>query len=118
MDSMESITRRVAAAKRGLLGAYVAAQWPNRKKGHQNHGEEIQQHAGRSDGQKSVPVILEFQSLDVIMGFNLRTSTCEPISCLEGRVLRLNFAKTGTFVFMRHILRHRPRGNERKAHRR
>ena len=94
----------VAAAVVALssLGAYVAAQSAEPKeKIIKITAKKFNYTPGEVTLKKGVPVILEFRSLDVIMGFNLPDFNVRA-DIVPGEATRLRLVpdKTGTFVFL------------------
>ena len=68
---------------------------------------------------KGAPVILEFKTLDVVMGFNLPDFNVRA-DIVPDKVTRLRFVpgQDGDLCFsVRRVLWSRPRGNERQAYR-
>src|SRR5258705_13501715 len=86
----------------GSLGAYVAAQSAEPKeKVIKITAKKFNYTPGEVTLKKGVPVILEFRSLDVIMGFNLPDFNVRA-DIVPGKATRLRLVpdKTGTFVFL------------------
>jgi len=86
----------------GSLGAYVAAQSAQPKeKVIKITAKKFNYSPGELKLKKGVPVILEFRSLDVVMGFNLPDFGVRA-DIIPGKATRLRLVpdKTGTFVFL------------------
>jgi cytochrome c oxidase subunit 2 len=86
----------------GSLGAYVAAQSAEPKeKVIQITAKKFNYTPGEVKLKKGVPVILEFRSQDVLMGFNLPDFNVRA-DIIPGKVTRLRLVpdKTGTFIFL------------------
>ena len=86
----------------GLLGAYVAAQSAEPKeKVIRITAKKFNYTPGEVKLKKGVPVILEFRTQDVLMGFNLPDFNVRA-DMVPGKVTRLRLTpdKTGTFVFL------------------
>lgn len=86
----------------GSLGAYVAAQSAQPKeKVIKITAKKFNYSPGELKLKKGVPVILEFRSLDVVMGFNLPDFGVRA-DIIPGKTTRLRLVpdKTGTFVFL------------------
>jgi cytochrome c oxidase subunit 2 len=84
------------------LGAYVAAQSAEPKeKVIKITAKKFNYTPGTVTLKKGVPVILEFRSQDVLMGFNLPDFNVRA-DIVPGKATRLNLTpdKTGTFVFL------------------
>jgi len=99
-------TSRVAIATMALmlgsLGAYVAAQSAEPKeKVIKITAKKFNYTPGEVKLKKGVPVILEFRTLDVLMGFNLPDFNARA-DIVPGKTTRLRLVpdKTGTFVFL------------------
>lgn len=97
---------RVAAAATvlvlGSLGAYVAAQSAEPKeKVIRITAKKFNYTPGEVKLKKGVPVILEFRTQDVLMGFNLPDFNVRA-DIVPGKATRLRLVpdKTGTFVFL------------------
>ena len=86
----------------GSLGAYVAAQSaePNEKV-IRITAKKFNYTPGEVKLKKGVPVILEFRTQDVLMGFNLPDFNARA-DIVPGKTTRLRLLpdKTGTFVFL------------------
>jgi len=86
----------------GSLGAYVAAQSAEPKeKVIKITAKKFNYTPGEVKLKKGVPVILEFRTLDVLMGFNLPDFNARA-DIVPGKTTRLRVVpdKTGTFVFL------------------
>jgi cytochrome c oxidase subunit II len=86
----------------GSLGAYVGAQSAQPKeKVIKITAKKFNYSPGELKLKKGVPVILEFRSLDVVMGFNLPDFGVRA-DIIPGKATRLRLVpdKTGTFVFL------------------
>jgi len=86
----------------GSLGAYVAAQSDEPKeKVIKITAKKFNYTPGEVKLKKGVPVILEFRTLDVLMGFNLPDFNARA-DIVPGKTTRLRLVpdKTGTFVFL------------------
>ena len=86
----------------GSLGAYVAAQSAEPKeKVIKITAKKFNYTPGTVTLKKGVPVILEFRSQDVLMGFNLPDFNVRA-DIVPGKATRLRLVpdKTGTFVFL------------------
>jgi len=86
----------------GLAGAYVAAQSAEPKeKFIKITAKRFNYTPGEVKLKKGVPVILEFRTQDVFMGFNLPDFGVRA-DIVPGKVTRLRLVpdKTGTFVFL------------------
>jgi cytochrome c oxidase subunit 2 len=86
----------------GSLGAYVVAQSAEPKeKVIKITAKKFNYTPGTVTLKKGVPVILEFRSQDVLMGFNLPDFNVRA-DIVPGKATRLNLTpdKTGTFVFL------------------
>jgi len=86
----------------GSLGAYVAAQSAEPKeKVIKITAKKFNYTPGEVKLKKGVPVILEFRTLDVLMGFNLPDFNARA-DIVPGKTTRLRLVpdKTGTFVFL------------------
>lgn len=86
----------------GSLGAYVATQSAEPKeKVIKITAKKFNYTPGEVKLKKGVPVILEFRSQDVLMGFNLPDFNVRA-DIVPGKVtcLRLVPDKTGTFIFL------------------
>ena len=84
------------------LGAYVAAQSAEPKeKVIKITAKKFNYTPGTVTLKKGVPVILEFRSQDVLMGFNLPDFNTRA-DIVPGKATRLSLTpdKTGTFVFL------------------
>ena len=84
------------------FGAYVAAQSAEPKeKVIKITAKKFNYTPGEVTLKKGVPVILEFRSQDVLMGFNLPDFNARA-DIVPGKVTRLRLVpdKTGTFVFL------------------
>ena len=99
-------TSRVAiatvAVMLGSLGAYVAAQSAEPKeKVIKITAKKFNYTPGEVKLKKGVPVILEFRTQDVLMGFNLPDFNARA-DIVPGKTTRLRLVpdKTGTFVFL------------------
>jgi len=99
-------TSRVAiatvAVMLGSLGAYVAAQSAEPKeKVIKITAKKFNYTPGEVKLKKGVPVILEFRTQDVLMGFNLPDFNARA-DIVPGKTTRLHLVpdKTGTFVFL------------------
>jgi len=99
-------TSRVAIATMavmlGSLGAYVAAQSAEPKeKVIKITAKKFNYTPGEVKLKKGVPVILEFRTQDVLMGFNLPDFNARA-DIVPGKTTRLRLVpdKTGTFVFL------------------
>ena len=99
-------TSRVAIATMavmlGSLGAYVAAQSAEPKeKVIKITAKKFNYTPGEVKLKKGVPVILEFRTQDVLMGFNLPDFNASA-DIVPGKTTRLRLVpdKTGTFVFL------------------
>jgi cytochrome c oxidase subunit 2 len=99
-------TSRVAIATMavmlGSLGAYVAAQSAEPKeKVIRITAKKFNYTPGEVKLKKGVPVILEFRTQDVLMGFNLPDFNARA-DIVPGKTTRLRLVpdKTGTFVFL------------------
>jgi len=99
-------TSRVAIATMALmlgsLGAYVAAQSAEPKeKVIKITAKKFNYTPGEVKLKKGVPVILEFRTQDVLMGFNLPDFNARA-DIVPGKTTRLRLVpdKTGTFVFL------------------
>lgn len=99
-------TSRVAIATMavmiGSLGAYVAAQSAQPKeKVIRITAKKFNYTPGEVKLKKGVPVILEFRTQDVLMGFNLPDFNARA-DIVPGKTTRLRLVpdKTGTFVFL------------------
>ena len=96
-------TWRIAAVAVVLsLSAYVAAQSAEPKeKVIKITAKKFNYTPGEVKLKKGVPVILEFRSQDVLMGFNLPDFNVRA-DIVPGKVTRLRLTpdKTGTFVFL------------------
>jgi len=99
-------TSRVAIATMALmlgsLGAYVAAQSAEPKeKVIRITAKKFNYTPGEVKLKKGVPVILEFRTQDVLMGFNLPDFNARA-DIVPGKTTRLRLVpdKTGTFVFL------------------
>jgi cytochrome c oxidase subunit 2 len=98
-------TRIVAAAALatlGSLGAYVAAQSAEPKaKVIKITAKKFNYTPAEVKLKKGVPVILEFRTQDVLMGFNLPDFNARA-DIVPGKTTRLRLTpdKTGTFVFL------------------
>ncbi len=99
-------TLRIVAAATvvtiGSLGAYVAAQSAEPKeKVIKITAKKFNYIPGEVKLKKGVPVILEFRSQDVLMGFNLPDFNVRA-DIVPGKATRLRLTpdKTGTFVFL------------------
>jgi cytochrome c oxidase subunit 2 len=99
-------TLRIVAAASvvtiGSLGAYVAAQSAEPKeKVIKITAKKFNYTPGEVKLKKGVPVILEFRSQDVLMGFNLPDFNVRA-DIVPGKATRLRLVpdKTGTFVFL------------------
>jgi len=91
-----------AVATLGSLGAYVAAQSAEPKeKVIRITAKKFNYTPGEVKLKKGVPVILEFRTQDVLMGFNLPDFNVRA-DMVPGKVTRLRLTpdKTGTFVFL------------------
>jgi cytochrome c oxidase subunit 2 len=86
----------------GSLGAYVAAQSAEPKeKVIRITAKKFNYTPGTVTLKKGVPVILEFRTQDVLMGFNLPDFNARA-DIVPGKTTRLRLVpdKTGTFVFL------------------
>lgn len=86
----------------GSIGAYVAAQSAQPKeKVIRITAQRFNYTPGEVKLKKGVPVILEFRSRDVLMGFNLPDFGVRT-DIVPGKVTRLRLVpdKTGTFIFL------------------
>jgi cytochrome c oxidase subunit 2 len=86
----------------GSLGAYVAAQSAEPKeKVIKITAKKFNYTPGEVKLKKGVPVILEFRTQDVLMGFNLPDFNVRA-DIVPGKATRLRLVpdKTGTFVFL------------------
>ena len=86
----------------GSLGAYVAAQSAEPKeKVIKITAKKFNYTPGEVKLKKGVPVILEFRTQDVLMGFNLPDFNVR-VDMVPGKLTRLRLTpdKTGTFVFL------------------
>jgi cytochrome c oxidase subunit 2 len=86
----------------GSLGAYVAAQSAEPKeKVIKITAKKFNYTPGEVKLKKGVPVILEFRTLDVLMGFNLPDFNARA-DIVPGKTTRLRLVpdKTGTFVVL------------------
>jgi len=86
----------------GSLGAYVAAQSAEPKeKVIKITAKKFNYTPGEVKLKKGVPVILEFRTQDVLMGFNLPDFNARA-DIVPGKTTRLRLVpdKTGTFVFL------------------
>ena len=86
----------------GSLGAYVAAQSAEPKeKVIKITAKKFNYTPGEVKLRKGVPVILEFRTQDVLMGFNLPDFNARA-DIVPGKTTRLRLVpdKTGTFVFL------------------
>jgi len=86
----------------GSLGAYVAAQSAEPKeKVIKITAKKFNYTPGEVKLKKGVPVILEFRTQDVLMGFNLPDFNARA-DIVPGKTTRLRVVpdKTGTFVFL------------------
>ena len=86
----------------GSLGAYVAAQSAEPKeKVIKITAKKFNYTPGTVTLKKGVPVILEFRTQDVLMGFNLPDFNARA-DIVPGKTTRLRLVpdKTGTFVFL------------------
>lgn len=86
----------------GTCGAYVAAQSAEPKvKVIKITAKKFTYTPGEVKLKKGVPVILEFRTQDVIMGFNLPDFNVRS-DIVPGKVTRVRLTpdKTGTFVFL------------------
>ena len=99
-------TSRVAIATMavmlGSLGAYVAAQSAEPKeKVIKITAKKFNYTPGEVKLKKGVPVILEFRTQDLLMGFNLPDFNARA-DIVPGKTTRLRLVpdKTGTFVFL------------------
>jgi cytochrome c oxidase subunit 2 len=99
-------TSRIAIATMavmlGSLGAYVAAQSAEPKeKVIRITAKKFNYTPGEVKLKKGVPVILEFRTQDVLMGFNLPDFNARA-DIVPGKMTRLRLTpdKTGTFVFL------------------
>ena len=99
-------TSRVAIATMALmlgsLGAYVAAQSAEPKeKVIKITAKKFNYTPGEVKLKKGVPVILEFRTQDLLMGFNLPDFNARA-DIVPGKTTRLRLVpdKTGTFVFL------------------
>jgi cytochrome c oxidase subunit 2 len=84
------------------LGAYVAAQSAEPKpKVIKITAKKFNYIPGEVKLKKGVPVILEFRSQDILMGFNLPDFNVRA-DIVPGKVTRLQLTpdKTGTFIFL------------------
>ena len=91
-----------AVATLGSLGAYVAAQSAEPKeKVIRITAKKFNYTPGEVKLKKGVPVILEFRTQDVLMGFNLPDFNARA-DIVPGKTTRLRLVpdKTGTFVFL------------------
>ncbi len=94
----------IAAAVLGLgsAGAYVVAQSAQpEEKVIKITAKRFNYTPGEVTLKKGVPVVLEFKTLDVFMGFNLPDFNVRA-DIVPGKVTRLRLVpdKTGTFVFL------------------
>ena len=86
----------------GSLGAYVAAQSAEPKeKVIKITAKKFNYTPGEVKLKKGVPVILEFRTQDLLMGFNLPDFNARA-DIVPGKTTRLRLVpdKTGTFVFL------------------
>jgi cytochrome c oxidase subunit II len=86
----------------GSLGAYVAAQSAEPKeKVIRITAKKFNYTPGEVKLKKGVPVILEFRSQDILMGFSLPDFNVRA-DIVPGKVTRLRLTpdKTGTFIFL------------------
>lgn len=86
----------------GSLGAYVAAQSAEPKeKVIKITAKKFTYTPGEVKLKKGVPVILEFRTQDIMMGFNLPDFNVRS-DIVPGKVTRVRLTpdKTGTFVFL------------------
>jgi cytochrome c oxidase subunit 2 len=86
----------------GSIGAYVAAESAEPKeKVIKITAKKFNYTPGEVKLKKGVPVILEFRTQDVMMGFNLPDFNVRA-DMVPGKVTRLQLTpdKTGTFVFL------------------
>ena len=101
--TLDTKALRVAVAVAALsLGAYVAAQSAEPKeKVVRITAKKFNYTPGEVKLKKGVPVILEFRTQDVLMGFNLPDFNVRA-DIVPGKVTRLRLTpdKTGTFVFL------------------
>jgi cytochrome c oxidase subunit 2 len=92
----------VTAAVLASLGAYVAAQSAEPKERViRVTVKKFNYTPGEIKLKKGVPVILEFKTLDILMGFNLPDFNVRA-DIVPGKTTRLRLVpdKTGTFVFL------------------
>jgi cytochrome c oxidase subunit 2 len=92
----------VTAAVLGSLGAYVAAQSAEPKERViRVTVKKFNYTPGEIKLKKGVPVILEFKTLDILMGFNLPDFNLRA-DIVPDKTTRLRLVpdKTGTFVFL------------------
>jgi cytochrome c oxidase subunit 2 len=97
-----SIVAAAALATLGSLGAYVAAQSAEPKaKVIKITAKKFNYTPAEVKLKKGVPVILEFRTQDVLMGFNLPDFNARA-DIVPGKTTRLRLTpdKTGTFVFL------------------
>jgi cytochrome c oxidase subunit 2 len=103
--ALEKITSRVVAAAVVVslsLGAYVAAQSAEPKpRVIKITAKKFNYIPGEVKLKKGVPVILEFRTQDILMGFNLPDFNVRA-DIVPGKVTRLQLTpdKTGTFIFL------------------
>lgn len=96
------IVAAAAVATLSSLGAYVAAQSAEPKeKVIRITAKKFNYTPGEVKLKKGVPVILEFRTQDVLMGFNLPDFNARA-DIVPGKTTRLRLVpdKTGTFVFL------------------
>lgn len=98
-----SVSALAAAALLALasLGAYVAQSAEPKEKIIRITAKKFNYTPGEVKLKKGVPVILEFRSQDILMGFNLPDFNLRE-DIVPGKVTRVRFVpdKTGTFVFL------------------
>jgi cytochrome c oxidase subunit II len=103
--TLDKIRSRVVAAAAVValsLGAYVAAQSAEPKpKVIKITAKKFNYIPGEVKLKKGVPVILEFRTQDILMGFNLPDFNVRA-DIVPGKVTRLQLTpdKTGTFIFL------------------
>ena len=102
MNTMSKVAAAAGIAACVSLGTYVAAQSAEPKeKVIRITAKKFNYTPGEVKLKKGVPVILEFRTQDVLMGFNLPDFNVRA-DMVPGKTTRLRLVpdKTGTFVFL------------------